>query len=100
MLFMWFGTEHKVCTWNRNLLWAFPLHAVFAFLIPRMSEKAAAYARYASWLIVLALFYNLFAVQKYSAEFIPIILLIVFRLNRYAKHARFIKFARMGQFGV
>lgn len=98
MLFMWFGTEHLVCTWNRNLFWAFPLHALFAFLIPRQSEKAATYARYASWLIVLSLFYNLFAVQKYSAEFIPIIILVVFRLNRYTKNVKFIKFSNLGSF--
>jgi drug/metabolite transporter superfamily protein YnfA len=83
MLFMWFGTEHKVCAWNRNLLWAFPLHLVFAFLIPRKSEMAAKYARYASILIVISLLYNLFAEQKYIVEITPIILLIIFRLNSY-----------------
>lgn len=99
MLFMWFGTEHQVCTWNRNLLWAFPLHLVFAFLIPRQSEMASAYARYASWLIVLSLFYNLFAIQKFSAEFIPIIILIMFRLNHYAKKVKYIKFGGINTFG-
>jgi hypothetical protein len=83
MLFMWFGTEHKVCAWNRNLLWALPLHLVFAFLIPRKSDMAAKYARYASILIVISLLYNLFAEQKYIVEITPIILLIIFRLNSY-----------------
>lgn len=84
MLFMWFGTEHVVCAYNRNIFWAFPLHIVFAFLIPRQSAKAAQYARYASWLVVASLFYNLFAEQKYMDEIIPLILLIIFRLNRYS----------------
>ncbi len=94
MLFMWIGTEHKVCAWNRNLLWAFPLHLVFAFLIPRKSDMAAKYARYASLLIVISLLYNLFAEQKYIVEITPIILLIIFRLHSYTKKIKLSSFTQ------
>ncbi len=87
MLFMWFGTEHQVCAWNRNLLWAFPLHVVFAFMIARNTEKVKDYARYTSWLLVISMLYNLFADQQYISEITPILLLILFRLNHYSKVA-------------
>lgn len=85
MLFMWFGTEHKVCQWNRNLLWAFPLHLVFAFLIPRESTKKMLYAKYASSLLLVSMFYSLFAQQEYIAEITPILILILYRLSKYAR---------------
>ncbi len=84
MLFMWFGTEHQVCQWNRNLFWAFPLHLAFAFMLARNSEKLAKYARYASWLIVLSFFYEFIAEQKYIEEITPILLLSLYRLGKYS----------------
>lgn len=84
MLFMWFGTEHKVCAWNRNILWAFPLHLFFAFMIPRAdTNKLSQYAKYATWLIVGSMFYSIVAQQKYIQEITPLIFLILFRLNKY-----------------
>lgn len=85
MLFMWFGTEHSVCAWNRNLLWAFPLHIVFAFLIPRESTQKLLYAKYTSMLLVVSMFYSLFAQQEYIAEITPILILILYRLSKYSK---------------
>ena len=85
MIFMWFGTEHTVCAWNRNLLWAFPLHVVFAFLIPRESTKKIMYAKYTSMLLVVSMFYSLFAQQEYIAEITPILILILYRLSKYSK---------------
>ncbi|MBK7764156.1 MAG: DUF4105 domain-containing protein [Bacteroidetes bacterium] len=84
MLFMWLGTEHQVCEWNRNLFWAFPLHLAFAFMIARNSTQVAKYARYASWLIVLSFFYEFIAEQKYITEITPILLLILYRLGKYS----------------
>ena len=84
MLFMWLGTEHEVCRYNRNLLWAFPLHLVFAFLLARDSPKVQPYARYASSLLVLSLFYNFFAQQDIPSEITPILWLILFRLSKYS----------------
>lgn len=94
MLFMWFGTEHKVCTWNRNLLWAFPFHVVFAALIPKGSDKVKNYAKYASWLLILAVISNLMADQKYMAEIFPLLILIYLRLGNYSKQVKYLAFSK------
>ncbi len=94
MLFMWFGTEHKVCAWNRNLLWAFPFHLVFAALIPTGSEKVKKYAKYASWLLILAVISNLIADQKYMAEIFPLLILIYLRLGYYSKQVKYLSFSK------
>jgi Domain of unknown function (DUF4105) len=96
MLFMWFGTEHKVCAWNRNLFWAFPLHLGFAYFIARKSEMVSRYARYASYLVIGSVIYGLFAKQEYIAEITPILILILFRLSTYSKG---IRFSQLGNFG-
>lgn len=92
MLFMWFGTEHVVCRYNRNLMWAFPLHLVFAFLLPRGSDLVAKYARYASWLVILSMIYGMFAIQQYIPEITPILLLIIIRLGRYSRQTMYFNF--------
>lgn len=84
MLFMWFGTDHKVCAWNRNLFWAFPLHLIFAGMLSFKSDKVSTYARSASWLITLSLIYQFFAQQKFDIEILPLILIIWLRLRYYA----------------
>ncbi len=89
MMFMWFGTEHQVCERNLNLLWAFPLHIVFAFLIARQSAQVPQYAKYASWLLMAGVAFSFFADQKYFGEIIPLILLLFFRLNHYSKSLKF-----------
>ena len=92
MLFMWFGTEHAVCSYNRNLFWAFPLHLIFAFMLTRNSDKASRYARYASWLVTLSMLYGLIATQAYMSEIIPLLLLILFRLGKYARRSTYFAF--------
>lgn len=92
MLFMWLGTEHKVCAWNRNLLWAFPLHVVFAALIPTKKEMVSRYAKYASWLLVVAVLYSFFAEQKYMPEIFPLLILIYLRLGKYSKQVKYLAF--------
>ena len=97
MMFMWFGTEHKVCAWNRNLLWAFPLHLIFAFLIPRQSDKKAQYARYMMYVTLLSLLYNSFAIQKFGPELTPLILLILYRLSRHASQFKMTTFKQFSR---
>lgn len=84
MLFMWLGTDHAVCAWNRNLLWAFPLNVVFVFWIINNNEKVKRYSRYASTLIILGLLYQFFAEQKYIQEIFPLLLVLIMRLNSYS----------------
>jgi hypothetical protein len=85
MLFMWFGTDHQSCSWNRNLLWALPAHLIFAFAIPRNASWIQQYARIAIGLILFGLVWNLFAAQVYIVEITPIVLLLLWRLNHYRR---------------
>lgn len=84
ILFMWFGTDHQVCKYNLNLLWCFPLHILFAFMLPRKSEKIAEYARLAIQLVLLFTFYSVFiSEQQIDVELWPLIILVYMRLKSY-----------------
>lgn len=85
MLFMWFGTNHQSCSWNRNLFWALPTHLVFAFLMPRKHKWVQPYARIAFYILLIALAWNLWAAQSYIIEITPIILILLWRLNHYRR---------------
>lgn len=98
MLFMWLGTEHQVCAWNRNLLWAFPLHILFAMMLPRNSARIARYAQYAMYILIVSLCYNLFAKQEYISEITPILILIFWRLSKYANPLRNLSFQTFKNF--
>lgn len=79
LLFMWFGTDHKVCAWNFNLLWAFPFNLIFSFYLQRNSRGVK---RYAALILLLNLFLLLswFVLpQQMLAEFIPVIAMLAVR---------------------
>lgn len=79
LLFMWFGTDHKVCAWNYNLLWAFPLNLIFSFYLQRNTRGVK---RFASLVIALNLFLLLgWAVlpQQLLPEFIPLLAMLIIR---------------------
>jgi hypothetical protein len=85
---MWFGTEHTVCAWNRNLLWAFPLHVVFAFLIPRESiKKIIAIEDKASWFESMRpiLEHNYENLKKNATKINPAVIRVEQAYNKYFK---------------
>lgn len=85
MLFMWFGTDHQACSWNRNLFWALPTHFIFAFLIPRKHKWIQPYARIAFYILLISLAWNIWAAQSYIIEITPIVILLIWRLNHYRR---------------
>ena len=85
MLFMWLGTAHQVCAYNRNLWWAFPLHLIAACMIPMQREWLKTYARYAAWLVLLNILYSSIAVQQIPSAIWPVQWLVWFRLRHYAQ---------------
>lgn len=85
MLFMWFGTNHQSCSWNRNLFWALPTHIAFAFALPRKQKWIQQYARIAFYVLLIALVWNLWAAQTYIIEITPIVILLIWRLNHYKR---------------
>lgn len=43
LLFMWFGTDHKSCAANYNLLWALPTNIIACFMINKKTNFAKNY---------------------------------------------------------
>lgn len=94
MLFMWLGTDHTVCAWNRNLLWAFPLNVILPFWIVKNNDKLKKYTRYASSLILVGLLYQFIAEQKYIQEIFPILIVLIMRYNSYSNPIKKFYFKR------
>lgn len=77
MLFMWFGTDHKPCADNFNLLWALPTNLFFIF-----RKKQHKYAGIAILCILVSLALHFVGIQQLLLpEMLPLLLslLIVFR---------------------
>ncbi len=85
MLFMWFGTDHQSCAWNRNIFWALPTHLGLAYAISKNLRWVQKYARIAFYILLIALVWNLWAAQSYIVEITPIVILLIWRLNYYRR---------------
>lgn len=79
LLYMWFGTDHKVTVNNYNLLWALPTHVVVAFLLYRKKAWVATYFRVVLWLTAALLILWAFLPQEMNNALLPLIMLILFR---------------------
>jgi hypothetical protein len=79
ILFMWFGTDHKVCQDNYNLLWALPTNVVMAFFIHSKKVWATKYFTIVFWLTLLLAVTWFFLPQQMNNALIPILLLIIYR---------------------
>jgi hypothetical protein len=79
LLFMWFGTDHGVCKWNYNLLWAFPFNIIFSFFLHKRTRGVKRYAA----LVVLLNFILLFGwfelPQQFPLAVLPVIAILVVR---------------------
>ncbi len=79
ILFMWFGTEHLMCSSNYNLLWAWPTHTIAAFYVNSQKYQAKNYFKIIAVINTLLLFAWFFLPQHMNISFIPFILLLIFR---------------------
>ena len=79
LLFMWFGTDHKVCQNNYNLLWALPTNVVMAFFVHGKRSWVAKYFTAVFWVTILLLATWFFLPQQMNNGLIPVLLLIVYR---------------------
>lgn len=87
LVFMWFGTDHKVCRNNYNLLWALPTHLIMAFMVHKKNRFTKWYFTIVRWLtIVLALAW-FFLPQQMNEGLFPVILLIIFRCWYLSKNS-------------
>ena len=79
ILFMWFGTDHKVCQNNYNIVWALPTNIVMAFFINSNSQWSKKYFMIIFWLITALALTWFFLPQQMNHALIPILLLIIYR---------------------
>jgi len=79
LLFMWFGTDHIMCSDNYNLLWAWPTNIVAAFYIHSKKSWAKKYfILYSVFNIILIALWALVP-QHLNPALIPIIAILIFR---------------------
>jgi len=79
LLFMWFGTDHYVCRYNLNLLWAVPTHTVAAFFFNRRKPWVQSYFRVVFWLSLALLAGWYFLPQQMNDALIPIVIIAMTR---------------------
>lgn len=79
VLLLWFGTEHKACQYNLNILWLLPIHAFLVFTKPKNLEKY-------KWIWLAGLVLNatfllfmFWLPQKFNTLVLPLALFIVSR---------------------
>lgn len=82
MLFMWLGTDHRVCRWNWNLLWALPAHLVFSLFMDRATRWTKWYAAASFVLDILLILGWYLLPQQLPPAVIPVILLLLVRSYR------------------
>jgi hypothetical protein len=82
MLFMWFGTEHKMCGQNMNLLWAWPTHVIMCFFTARSSRIGKYYFGLSGLTGLILLVGWAWWPQELNAALIPLVALLVYRSFR------------------
>ncbi|HHG84254.1 MAG TPA: DUF4105 domain-containing protein [Bacteroidetes bacterium] len=85
MLLLWFATDHKATYNNLNVLWAFPTHLIFAFLIwfRKADGLVVRYASVVGLLYLGFLVFHWFLPQAFHPGVYPLILLMLFRMILY-----------------
>ncbi len=81
-IFMWTSTDHAMCKYNFNLLWALPTHTLMAFFVRSKKGFAKKYFLATIILSVLLLLSWFFLPQQMNNALIPIVLLLMFRSYR------------------
>lgn len=85
LLFMWFGTDHRVCQDNYNLFWALPTNVVLAFFVGTKKTWVKNYFNVIFWLTVVLALAWFFLPQQMNNALIPIVLLIIHRSWHFSK---------------
>lgn len=85
LLFMWFGTDHRVTQNNYNLLWALPTHVAVAFVLQRGKAWVATYFRVVFGLTAALLVLWFFLPQEMNSALLPLIILILLRSWQLSK---------------
>ena len=79
LLSVWLITDYPMLKNNYNLLWAWPVHIIYAFLMHRNWRWVRLYSLFLSVFLVLLLISWAFLAQRMDAALIPLVLLMIFR---------------------
>jgi hypothetical protein len=90
LLFMWFGTDHRVCRDNFNLFWAIPTHTIAAFFVQSRRTWVNKYFSIITWITIALLAAWFFLPQQMNHALIPLVLLILFRSWDLSKKSRYV----------
>ena len=85
LVFMWVGTDHIMTKNNYNLLWAWPLHIVYAFFIHKNSKRVKAYSMLLTVFLGLLLCCWFFVAQKMNNALLPLVVLMIWRAGSSIK---------------
>ena len=76
---MWVATDHIMTKNNYNILWAWPVHVVYAFVMNRNSVRVRMYSLLTAIFLVLLLCCWFFLAQEMNNALIPLVLLLIYR---------------------
>lgn len=79
LLFLWWGSDHVMCSRNFNLLWALPTHLVFCLFLQKRQNWIKSYALGTAILSILLLCLWNVLPQTLPSALIPLVLLILLR---------------------
>ena len=79
LVFMWVGTDHIMTKNNYNLLWAWPLHIVYAFFMHKNHKRVKALSMLIAIFLVLLLCSWFFLAQLMNNALLPLIILMIWR---------------------
>lgn len=85
LLFMWFGTDHRVTQNNYNLFWALPTNIVMAFFVHSKKKRVKKYFRIVFWITLALVLTWFFLPQQMNNALLPVVLLILFRSLQLSK---------------
>jgi len=84
LLFMWFGTDHKSCGNNYNLLWALPTNIIFVFFANKKSNYVQLYFKFSCLITVLLLACWFVLPQQFNIAFLPLSLTMLICYKKFA----------------
>lgn len=90
LLLLWLGTQHTSTPWNFNVLWAFPMNVVVAFVLAfqdRLPPWTPRYLWTALGAMALGLLLWGFGVQAFSPVLIPLMAALCIRYGYLIKYA-------------
>jgi len=84
LLFMWFGTDHKSCSYNYNILWALPTNFIAAFIANKNVNYRKIYFRFAFIITLMLLASWFFLPQQFNISLIPFVVMMAFIYRKYS----------------